>query len=514
MTSLQRQDEAARPIVGKHTLETLTTGMYTNPLDCFREYVQNSVDSIEASSRVERGRMDFRIDPLAKRVVIRDNGDGIPSAVVEATLRNVGQSGKNGRPGRSRGFRGIGRLGGLAYCHTLIFRTRARGEELVSEQEWDCKLLRELLRPNNARELTMSDMIAEVSDTLALEDLSSLEGFFEVEMRNVTEPRLLEVPAVRAHLAAVAPVGFDASEFSHAEEIERHLKRQVADYVHLQLFVNNDAVFKPYADTVPLSRAPGRKRGTATDRVAGIDYVTVKDSEDRILAYAWVGETALKGMIDADSGVQGIRVRSGNIGVGDGHALDACFPKSDVRFSTYLLGEVHVIAEELLPNGRRDGFEHGAVRDEFITSCARLIAEPYRKRIREASQRRGELREVAQAQSVRTEAEELVDRGVATEEEREAFAGRVRECAASIEGLGPGVQSTVDALVEAAADLEAAPRLVDLELYHEYKPAWRDRFQGLFDILYAESADKEWAKKTIEKMIAYLKKSRQESQAD
>ena len=34
-------------VIGKFTLESLTNGMYSSPLDLYREYVQNSVDSID-----------------------------------------------------------------------------------------------------------------------------------------------------------------------------------------------------------------------------------------------------------------------------------------------------------------------------------------------------------------------------------------------------------------------------------------------------------------------------------
>ena len=34
-------------IIGKHTLESLTSGMYSDPYVVFREYIQNSVDSID-----------------------------------------------------------------------------------------------------------------------------------------------------------------------------------------------------------------------------------------------------------------------------------------------------------------------------------------------------------------------------------------------------------------------------------------------------------------------------------
>ena len=34
-------------IIGKYTLESITNGMYASPLDFYREYIQNAVDSID-----------------------------------------------------------------------------------------------------------------------------------------------------------------------------------------------------------------------------------------------------------------------------------------------------------------------------------------------------------------------------------------------------------------------------------------------------------------------------------
>jgi hypothetical protein len=118
---------APTSVIGKHTFETLTTGMYSDPLDCLREYVQNSVDSLEESGRLAEGRIDFAIDAAAKSVVIRDDGLGIPVSAAAATLLDIGRSEKPERSNRSRGFRGIGRLGGLAYCERLISGRGGRG---------------------------------------------------------------------------------------------------------------------------------------------------------------------------------------------------------------------------------------------------------------------------------------------------------------------------------------------------------------------------------------------------
>jgi len=498
---------AVVPVIGKHTFETLTTGMYSNPLDSLREYVQNSVDSIEEAGGADDGRIDFSIDPGSKRVVVRDNGSGIPASVAAATLQDVGRSGKPVRSGRSRGFRGIGRLGGLAYCETLVFATQAAGEALITKQTWDCRLLRQLLRPDHEQDLTMTELIAQVSSSESVPAGASDKGFFEVEMLGVSEPLLLNRPQVKHHLSMVSPVAFDASSFKFWSEIDHYLAHQVPDYVKVNLLIDGEPVFKLYTDSPLLSRAPGRQKGGHHDTVKDIDFVTLTDSDDCPVAYAWVAKTDLKGLVDPESGVAGVRLRAGNIGIGDGRALVECFPKSDERFVPYIIGEVHAVAAQLIPNARRDGFEHGRVRDALFDACARQIAAPARKKIREASANRSVQRGVREAQSIRTDAEEAIARGLLTEQERGAYREQLVHGQENIRDLGPGVQRVVDELQETADALSGAPRLVDVELAHEYRKADRDRFQGVFDILYEEASDKDWARRTIKKMAAFLKRA-------
>ena len=75
--------------VGKYTLESLTTGMYSDPKIVYREYIQNAVDSLE--NAVTHGllepqgmRIDIVIDEENAVISIRDNGMGIPCGEASA----------------------------------------------------------------------------------------------------------------------------------------------------------------------------------------------------------------------------------------------------------------------------------------------------------------------------------------------------------------------------------------------------------------------------------------------
>ncbi|WP_189464965.1 ATP-binding protein, partial [Mesorhizobium sp. M2D.F.Ca.ET.223.01.1.1] len=134
---------APRPHIGAFVLETLTLGMYGEPRHTIREYVQNSFDSIRAAQRMryldERGKVTITFHEDA--ISILDNGLGVPADQAWKVLTSIGASKKDRQ--RDAGFRGIGRLAGMAYCSELLFRTSFPGETTVSNIRFDCdKLLR------------------------------------------------------------------------------------------------------------------------------------------------------------------------------------------------------------------------------------------------------------------------------------------------------------------------------------------------------------------------------------
>src|SRR5207237_8046477 len=118
-----------------------------------------------------------------RELIIRDNGVGIPAQDIERVLGSFGASEKRGRG--LRGFRGIGRLGGLGYTRALTFRTRASGDSTVTEVKWDCRELREQLRVS-AESKSLEEVVRKVV-TVRHSDVTDAtdEHFFEVRLEGV-----------------------------------------------------------------------------------------------------------------------------------------------------------------------------------------------------------------------------------------------------------------------------------------------------------------------------------------
>ena len=162
--------------IGKFTLESLTTGMYNEPESCFREYIQNAVDAIDMAVEeklltIEESRIEIIIDDERKVISIKDNGTGICGSKARKTLLDIGNSSKLHTV--NRGFRGIGRLGGLSYCKQLSFCTTVKGEDIKTIVTFDCERLRELLIPGQGDEHTLQSVIEAVTTVNVLEEQES-----------------------------------------------------------------------------------------------------------------------------------------------------------------------------------------------------------------------------------------------------------------------------------------------------------------------------------------------------
>ena len=372
-----------KPIVGKFILDSVSIGMYNHPLMLFREYIQNSTDAIDElydgrNGLRKKAKIDINIDGRNRSIAIKDDGCGISSSKAWNILHDIGRSSK--KLNVSRGFRGIGRLGGLAYCDELKFITKAKGEDIYSISTWDCKKLRKLINEENK----LLDAAAIVRKIVTFSQCK-YEGnikdhYFIVEMRHVHSSRdvLMNVPHVKAYISQIAPVPFDHSEFSYADKIETRMRQQLPSYATYNIYVNGEKILKPYADSVIIHK----KR---VDQVRDIKFVNfVNDGEK--LAFGWVGRLELLGIVNRSSCVDGLRVRSGNILVSDKDLMSGFFREK--RFNNYLIGEIHVVNPSLILNSRRDDFEDNNYKEQFCSCFVKEIGIPFSREIREASKNR------------------------------------------------------------------------------------------------------------------------------
>ena len=163
------------------------------------------------------------------------------------------------------------------------------------------------------------------------------------------------VDKIRDYLAQVTPVPFDKSFFSFAKEIEIELS-SMNGYRDYHVYVNGEKVFKPHKDLFAIS-------GQNTDKVIGLHHFDIKGQKGNCIGRGWFAKCAFKASLIEKERMRGIRVRQGNVEVGDEYFLADLF--TERRFSTWHIGEIH-FNYSLKLNARRDGFEQSPDYECFI----------------------------------------------------------------------------------------------------------------------------------------------------
>ena len=379
------------PVIGKHILTTLTTGMYQDPRMIYREYIQNSADQIDTLSEDEledklRQTIEIDIDEKKRMVTITDRATGIPRKIFKNRLLNVADSHKD--PSKNKGFRGIGRLAGLSYCQKLIFESSAMGETSVSRLEMDGSEMIRILHDTSDRSLA-GDVIKKISKITYKDDgEKDYNCWFKVileDVRTDVGSQLLDVDSVKEFIAQIAPVPFSNMNFKSGKYIATEARKAGVRLEEYTVRVNGVTITKLYKDI--LNDAHGRKLGS----VGKVEYRSIEWRQKR-LAWGW--------FILPDKGIslpsstnpeRKIRLRKGNIQIGFEDYLDPYFPEA--RSNGYMLGEIHLLSDKILPNGDRNALE---VSEEAValTDCLR---DKYFKDLWAAAHKANELNNACKA---------------------------------------------------------------------------------------------------------------------
>jgi len=429
--------------IGKFTLESLTTGMYTNAMDVFREYIQNSVDSFdEAYStgllKPSEEKILITIDPAGRSIVIEDNGVGLAVESAMAALADIGNSTK--RSELNRGFRGIGRLAGLSYADRLIFTSSQFGEAKKTEISFDALRLRELLVPSHDQSIDITELLNRVIAT-HVTPAPLDEHYFRVELRGVpTDSGLLVSDDVYDFLAQSSPVPFHPREFSWAKEIIDKAKENghVLAYYNIWLRASGSPrqVFKPYTDTYLVDRSR-----RLTDAITGVTVEPIRSTNGDLLAMVWYVEAPYSGAI-VENRVRGLRFRKGNILLGDHQTVSRAF--KEPRFNGWVQGEIHILSNRIIPNSRRDDFEHN---EDYVALNEKLagLASEITKHLRQASNGRSQhALEFRHAEETIQYLGAGLDSGYVSPSKRGAVTKKIKEVKDSLSYLTPDSEEEVE----------------------------------------------------------------------
>ena len=350
--------------VGKNFLENLTVAMYENSFTVYREYIQNSADSIDKAIRSglikkEDALIDINIEYSKRRITVHDNACGISMRQFKKTMTDVADSGKD--RDTEKGFRGIGRLAGLGYCDRLIFRTSAFGEDKLSEIVWDGVKLRQIV-DDPLQHPTSDELIESITD-ISFSDTDKESHFFEVIMDDVIfeSDDLLETRDVIKYLQMVAPVPY-ANHFIFSSKIYSFAKENNFAIDEYNINVNGNQLFKPYTCKLFEGTPESKKQ---YDEISDIKFELFTDKNDQPIAWLWYGIAKFEKNIPVINLMRCIRLRKENIQIGDEDTIGHPRFFRESRGNAYFIGELFAVDKNLIPNARRDYFNPNPATKQF-----------------------------------------------------------------------------------------------------------------------------------------------------
>lgn len=349
--------------IGKNAIENLTRGMYEDSKIIYREYIQNAADQIDYATKHalfhEDLFIDIKIDKSGRNVTIKDNATGVRRNMIESTLADVADSDKV--KGETKGFRGIGRLGGLAYCEKLRFITTAKGENQRTIMTWDAKALSKMLDDGAVKDA--AGTLLQKIINYDFEECPADDHYFIVEMLGITNENvdLLDSQKVREYIALNVPVPYD-SKFYYKQKIYAYLQEKGLPKNEYKIFVDGEDILKLFTTTLFERNPAGQRR--KYDDVYDIRIQEFHNDNGELLAWMWYGISRFEKQIPHPlNETAGIRLRQSNIQIGNERTLIPLF--KEARGNLYFIGEVHAVHKDLAPNARRDYFNENSTRNDF-----------------------------------------------------------------------------------------------------------------------------------------------------
>ena len=332
---------------GKKLLKICMGDIYPNPMVVYREYVQNSCDSLQEAEKIGLFDKDVQktvsISINSDSITIHDRGVGVRMADVVTSLIDLSFSQKNGE---SIGRYGIGRLTGAKYCDEVIFETSAIGEDKKSIVKFNAKMAREII--DSDEEMECTDVVDKVT-TCTREDELIDQHYFRVTLNKVFEQHLLDENGAKQYLAETVPVDFSSTFKDYLlnpafEEFPEYA--EMYNKVPCCTVILNGASIKKLYDSSVINSS------NQEERIGKIRFFKLMN-EDELLAWGWYAMTVTAKQFISSVPFRKIRLRQLNMAVGDLTYFDNLYRKD--ADAPYFIGEVYAIHPKIEPTTGREG---------------------------------------------------------------------------------------------------------------------------------------------------------------
>ncbi|MDX2304175.1 MAG: ATP-binding protein [Microscillaceae bacterium] len=361
--------------IGAEIISILTKGMYPDPRDAVREYIQNAIDA---------KAKNVAIKVRQNSVVVEDDGTGMDYDTLRKAIR-LGVSDK--RPGKDVGFMGIGIYSSFHLCDKLYIYTRKKNK-LPQVLQMDFKGMRVLLDEQKEKRLSGEIKSEDLTDLQTLlqkhislpdENVIKEEEYpvsngtrIELEGLNpILDDVLNKFDDIANYLRDVVPLHFDKENFRWAEMIENKIEQVCIansaqfELVNLKLQVGSriETLYRPYRDIEFSNNIPFEP-----------EFFEIKSNSD-FLGIAWGCLNSSRERLKTKE-LRGFLLKKQGFSIGKRENLSSYFGRSNTFFDRYT-GEIIVINTQILPTASRTDLEASELKTKLLHQIQDKVAPYY-----------------------------------------------------------------------------------------------------------------------------------------
>ena len=342
--------------IGGDLIGILSKGLYPDPLDCIREYVQNSVDA--------RAK-NVTIKITGNSVIISDDGMGMAVGDLRQA-RQLGLSNKS--QVENVGFRGIGIYSGFDICNRLLVTTKRVGEAKARILEFHFGEMKAQLKAERDAQSTRTSLTKLITKYTHFrqEDDQADRHYTIVQLEELSKVhigQLADHAQLRAYMLHNLPIDF-ADNFPYKDQINSQLENHVPGYNAIRVKLVTD--FAP-PEIIVRPNIPN-----LSEPIMGI----IPNADGKRIAYYWACLHANGGQLPNQyAEYRGLVYKVKGFTIGSRSRLRVHFTTAKGTLYDWCTGEVYVIDENVVPNAARNDFEASPEKLQLETAVGDRMSD-------------------------------------------------------------------------------------------------------------------------------------------
>jgi len=377
----------------------LSEDLYPRKLEIIREYIQNASDALDDFRPVAEVVEDhwepvIKISIQGHSLLIFDTGTGMDAEDIPK-LKRIAYSEK--MLGEEAGYKGIGRLAGIAVADKLKISSTSYGDPKLHLFEFRAGDMREEISKNKRLGIQEpATLVINRHTSITTTDVDKESHYTLVEIRDIRDSCLdiLEVDKLKEYIADIAPVEFAPdTEFQYGSLISQKLREHVPDYSPKAIYLATPTgerlrIYKPYINQMTL----------ATPNFIEVQH---PDRPQELMAYCWyatkgrdmLGRIRPAGKIfsvdgtdpEAKHRLAGLVYKLFGFSIGDRTLPQRTLWTVTLTRAQWFTGEIHLVDKTVLPTTDRSNFVENDSREKLYRQASAAISYKLNKEAQQIS---------------------------------------------------------------------------------------------------------------------------------